>query len=450
LFAGSQTFDFGVLTRLVELLFGGFHCTNVIQNLVYAACPDKAKLWKATSCYAQLRKLEDIEWEIRNRRALLDGDINILDLLLRMSVYDFGDPRDHIYGCLGLMELMRGQPLQDALLVPDYNLPASEVFTRAATLHYKTAPELDFIFSALVYHKHKRSKYIGLPSWVPDFADRSTAQFTGLEIPIEALGDKQFFVRFGASGIVPAGEAPWKIDGDVLIVEGVQLDTIKEGPDIQIWREQEMQNSWPDINDALWSLDYIAQEGLYPVGGQSREEAVIRSWTADLANSPELGDRAVEYDDVTMREWLALWIVVCVQEAETTQEHLERLRSKLDALQHRGSLPTFNAIMDADLTTGDGQADRLYRAHPYTQKAEVIVGKTLYNTERGYLSLASIQVLSGDEIWLVRGCRTPVILRKASGREGYVILGQAYVHGIMNGEALTEEVKRRFARTSLV
>ncbi|KAK4448027.1 hypothetical protein QBC34DRAFT_466179 [Podospora aff. communis PSN243] len=325
-----------------------------------------------------------------------------------MSLYDFSDPRDHIYGCLGLMELMRGRPLQDALLIPDYSLPARKVFTRAATVHYKAAPELDFIFSALVYHKHKRRKYMGLPSWVPDFAERNTAQITGLEVPIETLENRRFFVRFGASGTVPAGEASWMIDGDVLI------------------------------------------EGLYPVGDRSREEAVIRSWTADLANSPELGNLVAEFDDTSMREWFTRWILVCVKEAEIDWGHLKRLRSKLDALQHRGSLPTFSAMMNADLATSAGQADRLYRAHPFTQKAEVSVGKTLFATERGYLALASIQVLPEDEVWLVRGCRTPVILSKASQREGYIILGQAYVHGIMNGEVLTEEVQHHFAPTSLV
>jgi hypothetical protein len=43
----------------------------------------------------------------------------------------------------------------------------------------------------------------------------------------------------------------------------------------------------------------------------------------------------------------------------------------------------------------------------------------------------------GDEIWILPGASVPLILRKVSAECRYRVVGDAYVHGIMHGEALT-------------
>ncbi|KAJ3479100.1 hypothetical protein NLG97_g8406 [Lecanicillium saksenae] len=57
------------------------------------------------------------------------------------------------------------------------------------------------------------------------------------------------------------------------------------------------------------------------------------------------------------------------------------------------------------------------------------------STANRYLGLVPRTAQEGDQIWLFSGGRTPYILRP-TGRPGrYIFIGEAYVHGIMDGEA---------------
>ena len=56
----------------------------------------------------------------------------------------------------------------------------------------------------------------------------------------------------------------------------------------------------------------------------------------------------------------------------------------------------------------------------------------LVTTEKGYIGLAHNQSRNGDSICLLQGCTRPTILWSCEG--GYSIVGESYVHGIMDGE----------------
>ncbi|RSM08362.1 hypothetical protein CDV31_008174 [Fusarium ambrosium] len=70
-------------------------------------------------------------------------------------------------------------------------------------------------------------------------------------------------------------------------------------------------------------------------------------------------------------------------------------------------------------------------------------GRKLFSTRRGYVGLASNGVMVGDEVWLINGAAVPFISRKcmvAADDDGAVVrefICEAYVHGIMNGEAFS-------------
>jgi len=56
-------------------------------------------------------------------------------------------------------------------------------------------------------------------------------------------------------------------------------------------------------------------------------------------------------------------------------------------------------------------------------------------TDTALLGVGPINAMVGDEVWVLAGARTPVVLRpSASGR--HQLLGEAYVHGAMHGQAL--------------
>ena len=55
-------------------------------------------------------------------------------------------------------------------------------------------------------------------------------------------------------------------------------------------------------------------------------------------------------------------------------------------------------------------------------------------TEEGYVGMAPQTAHPGDFIVVFLGCQSPIVLRPR-GDEGYLVVGEAYVHGLMTGEA---------------
>jgi len=64
-------------------------------------------------------------------------------------------------------------------------------------------------------------------------------------------------------------------------------------------------------------------------------------------------------------------------------------------------------------------------------------GRTVILTEHSHLGLAPLGTREGDEIWVLYGCRTPVVLRN-EGAGLCVWVGNTYVHGAMGGEAVED------------
>jgi hypothetical protein len=78
------------------------------------------------------------------------------------------------------------------------------------------------------------------------------------------------------------------------------------------------------------------------------------------------------------------------------------------------------------------------RAQPSVFEArmrEVKRGRRMFRTEGNLLGMGSRSVEVGDEVWVLKGGNVPFVLRRV--KEGvYRLVGDAYVHGIMHGEAI--------------
>jgi len=62
-------------------------------------------------------------------------------------------------------------------------------------------------------------------------------------------------------------------------------------------------------------------------------------------------------------------------------------------------------------------------------------GRTLFKTTKGYLGWTFRKVLPGDKVCVLLGCSLATILREQPNGQ-HLFVGCAYVHGIMDGEAL--------------
>ena len=60
-------------------------------------------------------------------------------------------------------------------------------------------------------------------------------------------------------------------------------------------------------------------------------------------------------------------------------------------------------------------------------------GRRLFTTFQKWLGLGPESIEQGDEVWLLKNAGVPFILRP-HGESQYMLVGEAYVHGIMHGE----------------
>jgi hypothetical protein len=67
---------------------------------------------------------------------------------------------------------------------------------------------------------------------------------------------------------------------------------------------------------------------------------------------------------------------------------------------------------------------------------------------KGYIGAVICDVLPGDEVFVLRGCKLPVILRRIEDR--YRLVGAGYVHGIMDGEAIEEANREKKSAETIV
>jgi hypothetical protein len=71
----------------------------------------------------------------------------------------------------------------------------------------------------------------------------------------------------------------------------------------------------------------------------------------------------------------------------------------------------------------------------HAELARISQGRSPFITGKGHLGIGSITVQKGDIVALISGAQTPFILRRKSDSEQYMIVSEAYVDGIMDGEA---------------
>lgn len=69
-------------------------------------------------------------------------------------------------------------------------------------------------------------------------------------------------------------------------------------------------------------------------------------------------------------------------------------------------------------------------------------------THEGYIGMAPHDTRKRDKVCLLLGCGVPVVLRERP-KGGYELVGEAYVHGIMKGEALTLANSKRLENSCI-
>jgi hypothetical protein len=91
---------------------------------------------------------------------------------------------------------------------------------------------------------------------------------------------------------------------------------------------------------------------------------------------------------------------------------------------------------DHRLETGDYEFEAVREGNIFSREASAACwGRRLVRTSHGHFGLAPETAEPGDQVWLLQCAQVPFVLRpRLDGR--YSLVGEAYIHGIMFGEAV--------------
>ncbi|KAF2811279.1 uncharacterized protein BDZ99DRAFT_519929 [Mytilinidion resinicola] len=302
------------------------------------------------------------------------------------------DPRDKIYDMLNLAI----GPYMD-LILPDYTRSLESVLTLATISIVERSQSLH-IFSLLHYGRRNLTK---LPSFVPDLTESVLLDANRLEHT-----DRVEMVRlFRASGDSKSDlrlVSTTKASTSGFIFDSVSAVGIPLGASsLENWRTLAQVDDDPDAS--------------YPQTDVSRETAFWQTLCGGSVGAIVRGEYEFEgVDDRTGYQMYQQWI------AWVTAPH--------------------DSIEQKSLTSLDGiDFNTAYLA--------AAVGHRFFVTQNGYFGLAPATTSTRDYVTILAGGPVPYILRPVSDEVsieyihgtatsalGYRILGDAYVHGIMDGE----------------
>jgi hypothetical protein len=104
-------------------------------------------------------------------------------------------------------------------------------------------------------------------------------------------------------------------------------------------------------------------------------------------------------------------------------------------------LNSIGPLVASTLIPADNRPNRSNRitapgVRSYKKLLKWAQGRVFFTTKNGYMGLGVAGTRTGNIVAILRSGRTPFILRKTRDQSIFTLLGEAYVHGLMNGEAV--------------
>ncbi|KAK2009865.1 HET-domain-containing protein [Colletotrichum eremochloae] len=356
---------------------------------------------------------EDEEWESEDGEDS-DHSTDLLSLLLSFREVEATDPRDLYFALLDLASDGDREEFR-----PDYSATFEETALRfARTLFHEPFSEelLDHAGIAETLNGE------GFPSWIPDFRRPWRRMTVADAAESEAAGETDF--DFGFDPNEPE---------DVLLLKGVKVDTIAHVTGVP--RPAHLHAEQPSLwvkRDMVTLSKLLAgipgfEEAAYTAGGEETGlEAVLRTLTFFRTETDE------EDEEVPMTTLkLAYRFCTAVEE-----DDLSAARPEREALRREIMLSGCTAEEAGEALEAAAQV-LINRVFPMRAALDLVLAKG----ER-YVGMVPDGCEAGDEVWVMKGCSAPFVLRRSAQREGARrIVGAAYVRGIMNGEAVGEDTE---------
>ena len=316
-----------------------------------------------------------------------------LDLLLRsFTDRQCSDPRDKVYGILGLIDKSRYPDL-----VVDYTLSTGSVYTGAMKSMLVGGDGDLRCLTGLGLNSANHN----LPSWARDFEHNpdipalsyELARFRRYELYDAAYSTKASPSFHNSNTLSLSGVLVGKIHGVGVAVQSRSWPHV--GQVLQQWQDM------VGFNDSSFLLEENWR--------QSEAETFWRMIVADALAEGDTKPRRLSHIDMKN---MRLWVTVLV----------DALRNGRSPHVEEWSKSMFSAIH----------------------------GRALFLTHQRTIGLCYPESQVGDEVWVLLGSRVPFILRtcqelhqeSASIQSDYKLVGSCYLDGYMDGKAIQDASSR--------
>ena len=319
---------------------------------------------------------------IRNQNFRKNPPANLLPVLLHYRDRVCTNPRDKVYGILGMLSAYE----RSDILV-DYALPVSDVFINVVDHLLSTTRRLDVIRSTI--HLSDHIPTLKLPSWTPDWSYSTNVK------PIH-----NEHRHFTASGQTDA-EFRFANRRKQLEISAISIDTIGS-TGIGLSSQIEMDNAITSF--FAWRLSIIQRSGY----DTAAHEAFCRTLSLD---QPHQGWTPEDWMEFTYHTFGCL------------------LQERFPALPLDPQLQFYAAKPSP--VSAEQRGKIFYRCI-----VDFMAARRFCISSTGLLCLGASVLKKDDIIVVPLGCSTPIVLRR-QGQE-YTYVGDIYVDGYMHGLAIEE------------
>ncbi|KAH7400229.1 heterokaryon incompatibility protein-domain-containing protein [Cadophora sp. MPI-SDFR-AT-0126] len=345
-------------------------------------------------------------------------------LLTDFGDFDSTDPRDKIFAFAGL-----ATDEANPAFAPDYSKPVEDVYRDTAMYLLRNKDPFCVISCAGIGSKRN----LKLPSWVPDWTSPPTgAPFTHPSYFDDFSPD----MRASACGKTKASVHFDNKTPDILGLDGIVVDEIAfagkpfdySAEDGEGFVVDEVGNKfWPSefIDNYIWyeEAHNLAQNhaSKYGTDYAAIEDAFWRTLIGDQTPFKRPAPDIL-YKDYT--QWVEL------------SKYNDKIAKEILA-KERKSLPTDEGYWQTVQDTATWG----------TALGTCASMRKFAVTKGGYMAVLPTMAEVGDVVSVVCGCRYPLLLRRKGGSRGYdgepcpayELVGECYVHGIMDGEMMNAE-----------
>ncbi|KAH0843862.1 hypothetical protein AYO21_09900 [Fonsecaea monophora] len=340
--------------------------------------------------------------------------------------FESTDPRDKVFALLSLAS--DREDLRQSGIIPDYTKTCAEVYT-SVMLALLRQGHISFLSCCQIPKLQP-----GLPSWVPDWSQSFVGMLQDVENDHVTL-----YPKFGASGVdrgVPMISVPTinQVTQGLLLTCRV-YDTIEAAGHFP---RRKSSNEVPLSETFSWPSEWLF-EILHLTYHRERSYENFRYRLCAAAVSSIAGAGYSDGKQTRMEGEDRLSDAVLLLEAG-----IRFLRSGDYRIKREVQKFLASGVVKAARESLERRKIRSQRLGPE------IIGKSLgrlpFVTSTGHLVLSSEHVRKGDVVALIKGAQVPFILRREEN-SAYKLISEAYVHGIMDGEAAEED---KFGTVELV